>query len=84
VQADKMQPGGQARRPPRDADIRALEHELSARLGLKVTVKTAGKGGTLSIAYRSLNQLEAVLARLRDGGRTAAREPVDGASAEIP
>jgi ParB family chromosome partitioning protein len=82
VQADK---GGAARvrgASDKDPDSRALERELSARLGLKVTLKAAGNRGTLSIAYRTLDQLDAVLARLRHG-RAAADKPVDGASAEI-
>ena len=37
--------------------IRRRQGELSARIGLKVTVKATGSGGTLSIAYRTLDQL---------------------------
>jgi ParB family transcriptional regulator, chromosome partitioning protein len=64
VQADKSPPT--RRRPAtQNPDTGALERELSARLGLKVTLKTAGAGGRLTIAYRTLDQLDAVLARLR-------------------
>jgi ParB family chromosome partitioning protein len=81
VQADKS-PRARRQRPAKDADSRALERELSARLGLKVTLRAAGNRGTLSIAYRTLDQLDAVLARLRHG-RAATDKPVDGASAGI-
>jgi ParB family chromosome partitioning protein len=64
VQADK-EPGRRRAAPEKDADTRALERELSERIGLKVTLKAAGNGGTLTIAWRSLDQLDGVLARLR-------------------
>ncbi|MCA8881169.1 MAG: ParB/RepB/Spo0J family partition protein [Rhodobacteraceae bacterium] len=57
-----------APRPPRsgedrgekDADTRVLEQDLSANLGMKVTVDHArsGEGGTVTIAYRTLDQLD--------------------------
>jgi ParB family transcriptional regulator, chromosome partitioning protein len=78
VQADKN-PSARSRRPPdKDADTRALERELSSRIGLKVTLKPAKTGGTLSIAYHSLDQLVEVVARLRAG-----RNESGEASAEI-
>ena len=49
----------------KDPDTLALEHELSAALGLKVTLASKGKGGALTIAYRSLSQLDGLLKRLR-------------------
>lgn len=49
----------------RDPDILALEHELSTALGLKVTLASKGKGGALTIAYRSLDQLDGLIRRLR-------------------
>ena len=68
------------RRPAtQDPNIRALERELSARLGLKVTLKAAENGGSLTIAYRTLSQLDAVLARLR----AESNKPAEGASAEM-
>lgn len=64
VQSDK---GAGRRRTAavKDVDTRALERELSDRIGLKVTLKPAGTGGTVTIAYRSLDQLDQVIARLR-------------------
>jgi ParB family transcriptional regulator, chromosome partitioning protein len=82
VQADKSGSARVRRAPDKDPNTRALERELSARLGLKVSLKPAENGGTLSIAYRTLDQLDAVLARLRDG-RAASDKPADDVSAEI-
>jgi ParB family chromosome partitioning protein len=81
VQANKSRPARRGQAGP-DADTRALERELSARIGLKVTLKTAGNGGRLTIVYRTLDQLDAVLARLRAGGAEPA-DSADEASAEI-
>jgi ParB family chromosome partitioning protein len=57
---------GAAPKTVRNADIAALEKELSDRLGLKVSLlhEESGKG-ELRIAYRTLEQIDAVLARLR-------------------
>jgi ParB family chromosome partitioning protein len=46
-------------------DVLALQEELSDRLGATVTVKPAGKGGTLTIRYHSLDQLDGILSLLR-------------------
>jgi ParB family chromosome partitioning protein len=59
-----------APRPPRDADTVALERELSALLGLKVTIDFDGKGGRLSVHYTTLDQLDDVLQRLNQTPRT--------------
>jgi len=48
----------------KDADTRALERDLSAVLGLVVSVDPAGSGGTITIRYQSLEQLDDVLRRL--------------------
>ena len=50
---------------PRDADLIALERRLSDAIGLKVVIGYKPNGaGTVQIAYRSLEQLDDVLARL--------------------
>ncbi|MGI9416626.1 MAG: ParB/RepB/Spo0J family partition protein [Geminicoccaceae bacterium] len=49
----------------KDPDTLALEHELSTSLGLRVTLASRGKGGALTITYRSLDQLDDLLKRLR-------------------
>lgn len=57
---------GKSRTPARrDADIVALERELATSLGLKVSIAFDGKAGTLTFAYKSLDQLDEVLRRLR-------------------
>jgi ParB family chromosome partitioning protein len=53
----------------KDADTRALEGDLSAALGMRVTVDHApgNEGGTLSIRYQTLEQLDE-LCRALGGG----------------
>jgi ParB family chromosome partitioning protein len=48
----------------RDANTLAVERDLSGRLGLRVRLQPRGNGGTLSIAYRSLDQLDELIRRL--------------------
>jgi ParB family chromosome partitioning protein len=48
----------------KDADTLALEKRLSDALGLVVTIAHRGEGGELRIRYRSLEQLDEVMARL--------------------
>jgi ParB family chromosome partitioning protein len=48
----------------KDADTMALERDLSALLGLKVTISFQGQGGSLTIHYQTLEQLDDVLQRL--------------------
>jgi ParB family chromosome partitioning protein len=48
----------------KDADTRALEHDLSLKLGLKVEVQFDGKGGRLVLHYASLDQLDSVIEKL--------------------
>ena len=47
-----------------DADIAALERQLSDMLGLKVQVVHNADGGTVRISYSSLDQLDLVCQRL--------------------
>lgn len=53
-----------ASEPGQDGDIAALEQHLGDVLGLKVTIGHAGQGGTISIAYSSLDQLDLICQRL--------------------
>jgi ParB family chromosome partitioning protein len=53
--------------PQKDPDTLALERSLSDRLGLDVKVSHKGEGGRLTIAYRSLEQLEEVCRLLERG-----------------
>ena len=51
----------------KDADTRALEKSLSDVLGLAVTIRHKSSGGDVSIHYRTLEQLDDVCRRLKDG-----------------
>ena len=53
-----------APKPAKDPDTLALERDLTALLGLKVTIDFEGKGGALTIRYETLEQLDDVLKRL--------------------
>ena len=61
------------RAPEKDADTRALERRLSDTLGLRVEIAPGrGEGGAVTVRYRTLEQLDGLLARLSavymDGG----------------
>jgi ParB family chromosome partitioning protein len=49
---------------PVDADLDALERQLSDMLGLKVQVTHKGQGGTVTVQYSSLDQLDMICQRL--------------------
>jgi ParB family chromosome partitioning protein len=48
----------------KDADTKALERDLTAKLGLKTEIQFDGKGGALTIHYQSLEQLDELIAKL--------------------
>jgi ParB family chromosome partitioning protein len=54
-------PRGAPAAAPRDPETSALERDLTARLGLKVAIKAAGRGGQLTITYRDLDQLDGLI-----------------------
>ncbi len=62
--------GGVASKKPanasgkKDADTAALEREMSNLLGMPVEIERQGKGGSLTIQYATLDQLDEVLHRL--------------------
>jgi ParB family chromosome partitioning protein len=51
-------------RPPRDAATAAVERELTEKLGLQVVLRQRGAAGEIRIAYRDLDQLDAIYRRL--------------------
>lgn len=70
--ANAAEPAARRRTAPaKDADTRVLEDDLSASLGMKVTVEHAADGetGQLRISYASLDDLD-TLCRLLSGPRT--------------
>jgi ParB family chromosome partitioning protein len=69
-QTEKLAKFGRSKLTPRprvekDADTRALERDLTARLGLHVAVSGQGESGHVTIQYKTLEQLDLVIARLR-------------------
>jgi ParB family chromosome partitioning protein len=52
-------------RQARDADTMALERDLGRVLGLRVTIARKARGGSLTVHYGGLDQLDRVLALLR-------------------
>ncbi len=59
--------------PGKDADLVALERDLSGLLGLKVSISLQNQGGEVVIQYGTLEQLDDILHRLSNGlhGRAA-------------
>ena len=58
--------GSGKKAPGKDADTRALERDLTARLGMRVSIEHKGaKGGTVSIRYSDLDELDGLLEKLR-------------------
>ncbi|MBX9698708.1 MAG: ParB/RepB/Spo0J family partition protein [Acetobacteraceae bacterium] len=66
--AAKPRPAAAERTPaPRDRETVALERELSAHLGLRVTIRDEGGAGQVTIRYRDLDQLDGLIRLLRGG-----------------
>lgn len=64
--AAQREPPARAERTAPDAETRALEREISARLGLRVAIRHAGKGGQVVLSYKDLDQLDGIV-RLLNG-----------------
>lgn len=67
--AERLAKAPEAKGAPRaqtgkDADTRAVEAELSAALGMTVRIDHGAGGGKLTIAYKSLDQLDDLLRKL--------------------
>ncbi len=48
----------------KDPETEALQRDLSERLGLKVEIAFDGKGGSVRLSYRSLDQLDGIVSLL--------------------
>jgi len=48
----------------KDADTRALERDLTAKLGLKTEISFDGKGGAITVHYQTLEQLDELIGKL--------------------
>ena len=55
---------GQTSSRSKDPETEALERDLSERLGLKVDIMFDGKGGTIRLVYRNLDQLDGIVTLL--------------------
>jgi ParB family chromosome partitioning protein len=51
-------------KPPKDADTLAIERQLTEALGLKVDIVRRGEAGSLTVHYKTLDQLDDVCQRL--------------------
>jgi ParB family chromosome partitioning protein len=65
----RSSPGNTATMPrsQKDPETVALERDLSERLGLKVEITFDGKGGAIRVQYRSLDQLDSLVALIMNG-----------------
>jgi len=68
----------------KDVDTLALERDLANLLGLKVAIKFKGNGGSLTVNYKSLEQLDDILLRLGHGGGKTGAPPPDTVVEEPP
>ena len=57
-------PQAKSAKATKDADTRSLEKQLSDALGYAVSIDQRGKGGSVKISYRSLEQLDDIIRRL--------------------
>ena len=53
---------------PEDRETRALERDLTEKLGLQVSIRHQGKSGEVSIRYKDLDQLDGIIRLLNGGG----------------
>ena len=70
----KSERKGGPKPPPadKDADTRALEADLAARLGLEVEIVHSGERGEVRVRYASLEQLDEICRRLSQGVQSGA------------
>ena len=71
----------------KDPDTIALERDLTNMLGLRVAIKFRGegaKGGSVTINYSTLDQLDDILQRLNQGGAIDTGDSGAGYSVEQP
>ena len=63
VSAAKARPV-EAERNSSTADLTAVEADLTEQLGLQVSIRFDGRGGTVTLRYQNLDQLDHIVARL--------------------
>ena len=62
---------------PKDTDTQALEQSLEQATGYKVNIGFDGKGGSVTVSYTSLEQLDDIVRRLSSGGRVKTHQADD-------
>jgi len=75
VKKNQRQKAAPSRARKTNVDTLALERDLANLLGLKVAIKFKGSGGSLTVNYNSLEQLDDILLRLGHGGEAGAPAP---------
>ncbi len=58
-------PKARAQAAKRDADLAALEAQLSEGLGLQVAIEARGKRGTVTVKFSDLDQLDRIIEKLQ-------------------
>jgi ParB family chromosome partitioning protein len=64
IAREASKPQAKSVKAGKDADTRALEKQLSDALGYAVSIDQRGKGGSVKIGYRTLEQLDDIIRRL--------------------
>jgi ParB family transcriptional regulator, chromosome partitioning protein len=65
AQSPSQQASAPKAKAEKDADLKALEASLSDSIGLKVSIDHGSRGGTVTISYKTLEQLDSITALLR-------------------
>jgi len=65
VRREGTEPTKSSTTPAKDADTLALERDLTDTVGLKTSIHPKGPGGQISFQYKSLDQLDELISRLR-------------------
>ena len=58
------QPGGRIKKSSKDADTIALEKDLTAALSMKVSIDHQGEGGTVTVSYKTLEELDELCSKM--------------------
>lgn len=64
VKRREPSPGGRSKPAAKDADTVALEKDLTAALSMKVSIDHKGEGGTVTISYKSLEELDDLCSKM--------------------
>lgn len=60
--------GNRTRAPGKDSDVVALENDMTAALGMRVSIDTKGHSGVVRVEFSNLNQLDDLVRRLSHVG----------------